>query len=114
MGSVFGVESLSRSGSHYKIGINPRPIHKNIDDMVKDDLNYALRGFAVKDHSSNGQGFTEKSLYDLITFIQMQLESKGIFYKVLDDDAFIQVCYSLDTVMKDRAANSTASGVMQT
>ncbi len=54
-------------------------------------------------------------LYKMILSIQMFLESKGLFWKLLDDkeEEFQKLRYTYDNIMKERASGGLGSIVCQ-
>ena len=51
----------------------------------------------------DGSDYPPKTLYEIVIALQMYLESKGIFWKLIDDQFFTAVKYTLNNVMKERA-----------
>ena len=48
----------------------------------------------------NGNPYPAKTLYDIVICVQFQLELMGFCYKLLNDDDFRQIKWSLDNIMK--------------
>ena len=56
---------------------------------TKDEINYTVSRFVVEIHKENGDLYQGKTLYELVTALQMSFETKGVTYKLLDDPAFM-------------------------
>ena len=67
-------------------------------------LNNALPKFLSEILKKNDQEYLGKTLYEMLICIQFHLETLGYYYKLLDDDRFADVKYTLDNIMKDRAS----------
>ena len=48
----------------------------------------------------NGEEFPGKTLYEILISLQMYLETKGIHWKLIDDNDFVNVKFTLDNLMK--------------
>ncbi len=59
--------------------------------------------------------FLQKTVYKMILSIQMFLESKGLFWKLLDDkeEEFQKLRYTCDNIIKERASGGLGSVVHQ-
>ena len=51
----------------------------------------------------DGSDYPGKTLYEMVTSIQKYLHEKKVYWKLLDDPQFTEVCTVLDNVMKERA-----------
>ncbi len=79
--------------------------------LTKAQLSYALVHFVSEVKKIDGSDYPPKTIYELVISVQMYLESKGIFWKLLDekDSVFQKMRCTVDNVMKERAA--TGMGV---
>ena len=53
----------------------------------------------------NGDKFLGKTLYDILVCIQFHLECYGFCFKLLNDEAFRDIKFTLDNTMKARVAS---------
>ena len=65
----------------------------------------ALPKFITEVIKQNGEEYPGKTLYEMIICLQFHFETLGYMYKLLDDDRFVEVKYTLDNTMKDRTSN---------
>ncbi len=62
----------------------------------------------------NGDEYPLKTIYEMVICVQMYLETQGIFWKLLDDsDSFVQLRYTVDNLMKEKASIGLGSQVKQ-
>ncbi len=73
-------------------------------DLLKSHLCYSLCVFVNEVKRHDGKEFPGRTLYDLVLCIQFYLEKTGIFWKVIEDDEFKRVKFTVDNLMKRRAA----------
>ena len=99
---------------------NPEFLHifADLDDIStlnKSFLSYGLCWFITEVKKINGSDFPPKTIYEMIVCVQMHLESKGLFWKLLDDkeDDFMKLCYTCDNIMKERASGRLGSVIHQ-
>ena len=52
----------------------------------------------------DGSEFPGKTLYEIVLCIQFYLETHGFAWKIVDDEIFHVVKYTLDNVMKDKCS----------
>ena len=69
--------------------------------LQKSTLCYGLCRFITEICKINGSDFPPKTIYKMIVCIQMFLETKGLFWKLLDDKEFSQLHYTCDNIMKE-------------
>ena len=75
----------------------------NCKILTKESLAYALCRFIPEVAKLDGSDYPGKMLYEMVTSIQKHLHQNDLFWKLLDDNAFIDVKIVLDNVMKERA-----------
>ncbi len=99
---------------------NPELVHifadlDNMSSLNKTGLVYGLCRFITEVKKLNGNDFPPKTIYKIIVCIQMHLESKGLFWKLLDDKdpEFIKLRYTCDNIMKEHASGGLGSLVRQ-
>ena len=59
----------------------------------------------------NGQPYPGKTLYDIVVCLQFHLETMGFCYKLLNDDVFKEIKWSLDNIMKLRTSQGIGVSV---
>ncbi len=70
-----------------------------------DNFCYSLSAFLNEVKRSDGFEFGSKGLYSLVVMLQFHLEKQGLPWKLIDDPEFVRVQYTLDNLMKKRAAD---------
>ena len=79
----------------------------DLDDhetITVDNLNIGICRFITEVRKINGCQFPAKTLYEVVVCIQLHLESIGLMWKLLNDECFSDIKYTLDNVMKECAA----------
>jgi len=84
--------------------LNISAIHPELEEMTKDELNYALSRFVSEMKKKDGNDYPGQTLYELVMAIQNHLSVKGKCYRFLNDPSFKQLQDSLDCIMKTRCA----------
>ena len=87
-----------------------KSIHCDIEDIAnidKMELCGALCKFITEVKKVDGGDFPSRTLYDIIICLQFWLESNGLSWRLISDEEFCNVKFTLDNTMKER----TASGV---
>ncbi len=87
----------------------------DVSTLEKNTLSYGLCYFITEIKKLSGDDFPAKTLYEMIICVQMYLEKMGIFWKLLDDSdpAFVQLKYTCDNVMKERASGGIGGIIHQ-
>ena len=85
----------------------------NPENIDKRTLSFAVCHFITEIKKLNGEEYPPKTVYKMVICIQMHLETFGIFWKLLDDTdpAFIQLYYTCNNLMKEKASNGLRSQV---
>ena len=86
----------------------------DLDDITsakKASLIYAVTRFLSEIKKLDGQEYPGKTLYDILICIQFHLETKGIGWKLLNDESFADIKFTLDNLMKRRTAQGIAISV---
>ena len=83
----------------------------DIPSLTKRSLSYGMCRFITEIKKLNRGDFPPKTIYEMVVCVQMFLESKGIFWKLLDDkeEEFQQLQYTCDNIMKERASGGIGS-----
>ncbi len=70
-----------------------------------DNFCYSLSAFLNEVKRSDGFEFGGKGLYSLVVMLQFYLEKQGLPWKLIDNPEFVRVHYTLNNLMKKRAAD---------
>ena len=70
------------------------------DTITVESLNFAIPRFITEVRKLNGEHYLGKTLYDIVICTQFHLETLGFCFKLLNDDTFRQIKWSLDNLMK--------------
>ena len=70
----------------------------------KSDLAFALSYFIRKIKKLNGDEYPPNTLKEIVVMIQMYLHENGLYWKLLDEQVFINLHNVLDNTMKERTA----------
>ena len=79
----------------------------DLDDkstITKESLIFALSHFLTEVKKVDGSDFPGKTLYEILICMQFHLECIGFAWKLVNDEAFKDIKYTLDNVMKIRAS----------
>ena len=68
--------------------------------ITRESLDIAMPRFITEIKKVNGNPYPGKTLYDIVTCVQFHLENLGFCYKLLNEDGFREIKWSLDNVMK--------------
>ncbi|XP_070568245.1 zinc finger MYM-type protein 2-like [Ptychodera flava] len=79
-------------------------IHPKLEEMTKDELNFALSRFVSEIKKKDGNDYPGQSLYELVMIIQNHLSVMGKSCQFLNDPTFKQLKDTLDCIMKTRSA----------
>ncbi len=74
----------------------------NVGTLNKANLSYGLCRFLSEVTKVNGEDFPGKTLYEILISIQIYLKMKGLHWKLVDDQDFVNVKFTLDNLMKQR------------
>lgn len=75
-----------------------------LNEMTKDELAYSLSRFIVEVKKKDGKDFPGETLFEMVMAVQKYLNLQGSHLKFLDDESFITLKNTLDTIMKQRTA----------
>ena len=75
------------------------------------NLIFALVRFITEVKNVDGKDFPPKTLYDILICIQFHLETMGIYWKLLNEQVFSDVRYTLDNLMKLRTEQGLGRSV---
>ena len=85
---------------------------ENVTSITKESLIFALTQFITKVKKVDGSDFPARTLYDIIIYVQFHLESLGYTWKLISEDAFTEVKFTLDNIMKRCAAEGVGVSVL--
>ena len=68
--------------------------------LFRSSLNFAVPRFITEVKKLDGSDFPGRTLYDIVICIQFHLESIGFAWKLLNQDRFKDICFTLDNMMK--------------
>ena len=74
------------------------------ETITLENLVFALVRFITEVKKVDGSNFPGKTLYDIMICIQFHLETLGFSWKLLNQEIFQEVRYTLDNVMKIRTS----------
>ena len=74
---------------------------ENVTTITKESLKYALCCFITEVKKLDGNKFPPCTLYDLVICIQFYLETEGFSWRLISDEVFKEVKFTLDNTMKE-------------
>ena len=89
-------------------------IECDLDDVrtiTKENLIFAMAHFIIEVKKIDGSNFPGKTLYDIVVCVQFHLETIGFAWKLLNDDTFKLVKFTLDNAMKLRTSQGIGVSV---
>lgn len=85
----------------------------NVQTITKPNLVYALTRFLAEVKKMDGNDFPPKMLYEILIAVQFHLETLGFCWKFLEDEAFKDLKFTLDNLMKVRCQSGLGNNVRQ-
>ena len=76
------------------------------ESITEDNLVYGMCRFIREVKKMNGEQFPAKTLYEITMCVQFHLESIGYMWRLLSDNLFADLKFTLDNVMKERAKDN--------
>ena len=67
--------------------------------------------FITEVKKMDGSNFPGGTMYDIMICLQFWLESEGYNWRLVSDEEFVNVKFTLDNIMKDRAARGVGGKV---
>ena len=80
---------------------------ENLSTITVESLVFGMRRFIIEVRKLDGEDFPPKTLYQIVLCIQFYCETEGITWRLLEDEAFKELKFTLDNVMKQH----TSSGI---
>ena len=87
--------------------IDLKTYHCDLDDITglsKEVLSKALCRFLTEVKKIDGTDFPGKTLYKIVICLQFWLETKGSSWRLISDNEFTELKYTLDNLMKECAS----------
>ena len=78
---------------------------EDLPNLSKSDFSTSVCKFITEVKKVDGSDFPTRTLYDIVICLQVWLESNGYNWKLVNDDEFQELKYTLDNLMKMRAAD---------
>ncbi len=75
-------------------------IEGSILTMSKSELSYALCRFLLEVTNEKSKQYPRETLYSILIALQMYFNSKGVYYKFMQDADFTDIHNTLDNTMK--------------
>ena len=100
----------------HRHGLGLESIPSYLDDramITAGSLHHALCRFIIEIKKVNGDKFPGKTLYDILVCIQFHLECYWFAFKILNDEAFSDIKFTLDNTMKAHVASGIGISVKQ-
>ena len=89
-------------------------IYCDLDDkatITKESLMFALCRFITEVKKIDGSDFPGKTLYNIVVCVQFHLETMGFGWKIINEDSFKEVKFTLDNMMKLRTQQGIGTSV---
>ena len=86
---------------------------ENESTISVESLNVAMCPFITEVKKLDGTNFPGKTLYDIVICVQFHIESMGYTWKLLNDEKFGEIRFTLDNIMKERTAQGVGVTVKQ-
>ena len=84
---------------------------ENEETLTVENIRYAMCRFITEVKKVNGEDFPGKTLYDIVVCLQFYLECRGYGYKLINDESFRDLKFTLDNTMKARTAQGIGISV---
>ena len=114
MRKVRWATKMYRDWRNYRHSQGLEQIECDLDDKATvsvASLKFALCRFITEVKKVNGEDFPGKTLCDIVICLQFNLECQGFAFRLINDDAFQELKYTLDNVMKQRTAQGIGISV---
>ena len=83
----------------------------DVSTINKESLIFALCQFVSEVKKVDGTDFPARTLYDIIICVQFHLETLGFTWRLVSDDVFSEVRFTLDNLMKKRTSEGVGVAV---
>ena len=85
----------------------------DISTITEESIVFAITRFLTEVKKLDGSDFPPHTLYDIVICLQFHLESIGFSWKLLSQEMFHEVRFSLDNLMKIRTSEGIGNNVRQ-
>lgn len=82
-------------------------------NLDKKSVCYSLCRFITEITKVNGEDYLPKTIYEMVSCVQMYLESKGHYFKFFEDPEFSDLKYTCDNIMKEQTKSGLGSYIKQ-
>ena len=85
--------------------VPPQIINANLDmvgTFAKADLCFSMCRFIREVKKIDGSDYPPNTVRDLVLMVQMHLHDNSLYWKLLDQPEFVNLCNVLDNTMKER------------
>ena len=99
------VRKMYKDWQSYRHSLGFEYIKCDLEDKATistESLLFALCRFITEIKKVNGEDFPGKTLYDIVVCVQFHLETLGYSYKLINEEAFRDLKFTLDNTMKHR------------
>ena len=86
---------------------------EDLNSITMETLKFALCRFITEVKKLDGTDFPPKTLYEIVVCIQFFLETEGFHWRIITDDLFKEVRFTLDNVMKQHTQEGLGNNVKQ-
>ena len=89
-------------------------IHCDLNDVTminEESLKFAMCRILTEVKKVDGSDFPPKTMYDIVMCIQFHLEKLGFGWKLISEEIFQEVRFTLDNIMKERTAKGIGISV---
>ena len=84
---------------------------EDVQSITQESLKYSLCHFITEIKKLDGGDFPPRTLYDLVICMQFYLEIKGFSWRLICDEVFKEVKFTLDNLMKARTERGLGTSV---
>ena len=85
----------------------------DLSTISEESVVFATTRFITEVKKVNGEDFPARTLYDIVICLQFYLETIGFSWKLISHDAFRDVKFMLDNLMKERTSDGIGISVKQ-
>ena len=103
-------------GYHRNMSADFSDIHCDLDDVnsiTVENLIFAMCRFITEVKNLDGSDFPPKTLYEIVVCVQFYLETEGFSWRLISDELFKDVRFTLDNTMKECTQASLENNVRQ-
>ena len=83
----------------------------DVNSITMESLKFAMCRFLTEVKKMDGTNFPGKTLYDIVVCVQFHLETLGFTWKLINENMFRDLKFTLDNLMKERTARGIGNSV---